>query len=93
VLAKFPTAGEKEVASRVARLHNGGRNWDTPNAAILTSVDANDYVKRFLGNRRGEGEWRSLRCTQDFGNTVQTVVPGTNGKGIGGLQFTALTLN
>lgn len=95
VLAKFPSANEEEIAGRVARLHNGGpgSNWKAKVFSTLISSDDNDYVKRFLGKPKykSEGDWYSLRCVQSFGKN--TVKPGTQGKGIGGLQMTPLILN
>jgi hypothetical protein len=38
-----------------------------------------------------EGDWNSLRCTATLGS--KTLVPGQNGKGIGGLQMTPLSIN
>ena len=95
VLSKFPNASEEEIAGRVARLHNGGpgSNWDAASFTTLTSSDAFNYVKRFLGwsGYKSEGDWYSLRCTESLGN--ETLKPGTQGKGIGGLQMTPLKLN
>ena len=95
VLRRFPNAGEEEIAMRVARLHNSGRasKWDTRVATDLTAKDAYHYVKRFIGSRRNEGEWHSLRCTNDFGPTAATVAPDTQGQGVGGLEFTPLRLD
>lgn len=92
VLAAFPNAGEEEIAARVARLHNGG-NWRAPLATLTGNGDSFNYVKRFLGDQRGEGEWRSLRCVADFGEHVTSLEPGTNGQGIGGIELTPLNLN
>jgi hypothetical protein len=91
VLAAFPNANEEEIAARVARLHNGG-TWRAPLAQLLGAGDSYNYVKRFLGINRGEGEWRSLRCVENFGPNVTTVGPGTAGQGIGGLEMRRLTL-
>lgn len=91
VLAEFPSAKEEEIAARVARLHNGG-NWRLPMAGLTGANDAYGYVKRFIGINRGEGEWRSLRCVENFGPNVTTVGPGTAGQGIGGLEMRRLTL-
>jgi hypothetical protein len=95
VLSKFPNASEEEIAGRVARLHNGGpgSNWDAASFSTLTNSDAFNYVKRFLGRvgYQQEGDWYSLRCTESLGN--DTLKPGTQGKGIGGLQMTPLQLN
>ena len=92
VLQRFPNAGEEEIAKRVARLHNSGRggNWEAQVTTDLTRRDNFDYVKRFIGDRRDEGEWRSLRCTNGFGPTATTVAPGTQGRGGGGLELTPL---
>lgn len=92
VLRAYPNADEEEIAARVARLHNGG-NWNAPLATLKGAGDSFNYVKRFLGDQRGEGEFRSLRCTQDFGPTVRTVAPGTNGRGIGGIELTPIKFN
>lgn len=88
---------EAHLAAMVARAHNGG-SWKrsfssltSPNDA--SSGDQNHYVKYFLGQSgyRAKGDWYSLRCTESFG--TNTVKPGTQGKGIGGLQMTPLALN
>ncbi|MEO6279418.1 RHS repeat-associated core domain-containing protein [Roseateles sp.] len=91
VLARYPTADDEEVAARVARLHNGG-NWQAPLATLKGAGDSFNYVKRFLGDIHGEGEWRSLRCVEDFGTGVTTVAPGTAGSGVGGLEMKTLTI-
>ncbi len=85
-----PNASEEYLAAMVARAHNGGK-WDRTYQQ-LTSSDQNKYVKRFLGNPgyTDEGDWRSLRCTESLGPS--TIKPGTNGVGIGGLEFKPLKL-
>ncbi|HEX8604175.1 MAG TPA: hypothetical protein VF774_16125, partial [Pseudoduganella sp.] len=85
-----PNASEEYLAAMVARAHNGG-NWRRTYQSLTTS-DQNDYVKRFLGNpgHTDEGDWRSLRCTESLGPS--TIKPGTNGVGIGGLEFKPLKL-
>ena len=79
------------LAAMVARAHNGGKSERS--FASLISSDQNNYVKRFLGQPgyQTEGDWRSLRCAESLG--INTLKPGTGGKGIGGLQFTPLQLN
>jgi RHS repeat-associated protein len=80
---------EEELAMRVARLHNGGKNIAlSPNTAALTSNDTGNYVKKFIGIiNDGHGDWRSLRCTAD------TKSAGTNGTPKWrGLEFKALKL-
>jgi len=87
-----PDASEEHLAAMVARAHNGGR-WRR-DLEKLTKSDAYDYVKNFLGTPTkflGKGDWKSLRCTETFG--TGTIKPGTNGKGIGGLEMQELKLN
>ncbi|MBC7502564.1 MAG: RHS repeat-associated core domain-containing protein, partial [Herminiimonas sp.] len=90
--AAYPGATADATAARTARAHNGG-NWRRT-LAQLTTTDQNDYVKQFLGEPGflGKGNLHALRCTQDFGTTVDTLAPGTGGVGIGGLQFKALDM-
>jgi hypothetical protein len=80
---------EEHLAAMVARAHNGGI-WDRTLVSLKKS-DSYDYVKRFLGVQKNEGDWYSLRCAESLG--PNTVKPGTQGKGIGGLQMTPLVLN
>lgn len=80
---------EEHLAAMVARAHNGGV-WDR-NLPSLKASDSFDYVKRFLGVRKEKGDWYSLRCTNSLGSN--TVKPGTQGKGVGGLQMRPLVLN
>jgi RHS repeat-associated protein len=80
---------EEELAMRVARLHNGGKNIAlSPNTATLTSNDTGNYVKKFIGIiNDGHGDWRSLRCAADIKSA------GTNGTSKWrGLEFKALKL-
>ena len=91
-LAYQPNASEEHIAAMVARAHNGG-NWKR-SLADLTASDSFDYVKNFLGTPTkflDKGDWKSLRCTENFG--PGTLKPGTNGKGIGGLEMKDLNLN
>jgi len=85
-----PGASEEYLAAMVARAHNGG-TWRRTYASLTTS-DAYDYVKNFMGTtgNTSKGDWKSLRCTESLGD--KTVKPGTEGKGIGGLEFTPLQL-
>jgi hypothetical protein len=73
---------ESHLAAMTARAHNGGPWRRTLNQ--LTINDQNNYVKNFLGEPGyvSRGNWRSLRCVEDFGATVTTVAPGTAGVGI-----------
>ena len=80
---------EEHLAAMVARAHNGGV-WDRTLSSLKAS-DSYDYVKRFLGVHKSAGDWYSLRCAESLGSN--TVKPGTQGKGIGGLQMTPLVLN
>jgi hypothetical protein len=85
-------ASEEYLAAMVARAHNGG-HWQRT-LHELTSSDKYDYVKNFLGTPAhylNKGDWKSLRCTETFGN--RTVKKGADGKGIGGLEFKPLQLN
>jgi len=87
-----PGASEEYLAAMVARAHNGG-TWKRT-LASLTASDSYDYVKNFLGTPDkwlNKGDWKSLRCTENFG--ADTVKPGTKGKGIGGLEMKDLKLN
>lgn len=87
-----PGASEEYLAAMVARAHNGGA-WKRPLQSLTTS-DAYDYVKNFLGTPTkflDKGDWKSLRCTENFG--AGTVKPGTNGEGIGGLEMKELKLD
>jgi hypothetical protein len=72
----------------VARAHNGG-TWQKTYEKLI-SDDEHDYVKNFVGTpgHRGNGDWNALRCAEGFG--PDTVTPGTNGKGTGGLEMTPL---
>jgi len=86
-----PSASEEYLAAMVARAHNGGtwnRTYDD-----LKKHDSYNYVKNFIGIDiyTKKGDWKSLRCTDSFG--TNTVKPGTNGKGIGGLEMKSLQLN
>ncbi|MEO1768089.1 hypothetical protein [Thiobacter aerophilum] len=86
---------EVHLAAMVARAHNGGK-WERSLSSLTSprssaSGDQNHYVKRFLGDKPGEGDWYSLRCAESFGKS--TVRPGMQGKGVGGLQMIPLVLN
>jgi RHS repeat-associated protein len=54
---------ERNLAMRVARLHNSGAasNWNSPNVSALLASDPGGYVSEFLGSR---GTWPSLRCAE-----------------------------
>ena len=91
-LQSHPGASEEYLAAMVARAHNGGK-WNRT-LEQLTSRDPYSYVKNFLGTPDkwlGKGDWKSLRCTENFG--ADTVKPGKNGKGVGGLEMKDLKLN
>lgn len=80
----------RQLAAMVARAHNGG-NWKRTYDQLTTS-DAYDYVKNFIGTtgHKDKGDWNAIRCTESFGK--DTLTAGKNGRGIGGLQMTPLTL-
>lgn len=83
-----PNASEAYLAAMVARAHNGGTWMKTYEQ--LVSRDEHDYVKNFVGasGYRRKGDWNALRCAEGFGS--RTVIPGTNGEGIGGLEMAPL---
>jgi RHS repeat-associated protein len=85
-----PNASEEYLAAMVARAHNGG-SWKRTYQDLIT-VDEHKYVKNFVGTsgNTANGDWKSLRCTENLG--TNTVKPGTQGKGIGGLEMTPLQL-
>lgn len=78
---------EEELAMRVARLHNGGKNIALSlNSAVLTSNDTGNYVKKFIGIiNDGHGDWRSLRCAADTKSERTNAPPKWHG-----LEFKAL---
>lgn len=89
---------EEELAMRVARLHNGGKNVAlSTNTSSLTSTctasnssncDTGSYVKKFVGIiNDGHGDWRSLRCATDANSSGTSSVTKWRG-----LQFNSLKL-
>ena len=83
---------EEHLAAMVARAHNAEIGYmNRP----LSELRKNQYVSRFLGfesNEGPSGDWPSLRCVESFGDD-NTVRPGTQGVGIGGLELKPLVLN
>ncbi|WP_305824314.1 hypothetical protein [Massilia brevitalea] len=84
-------ASEEYLAAMVARAHNGGK-WQRTYQELVAN-DEHDYVKNFLGIGKftGKGDFKSLRCTEDFG--TGTIKPGNKGNGIGGLEMTPIHLH
>lgn len=61
---------ERNLAMRVARLHNGGNAFRLNIEELLQpQYDLGSYVQGFLGNR---GNWNSLRCGTTAGNQNNT---------------------
>jgi hypothetical protein len=88
----FWDGSEEHLAAMVARAHNGGE-WRRSLRSLTGNrpgEDSGGYVKSFLGRLAGRGDLYSLRCVDSFGS--RTLEPGRNGRGIGGLEMTALVL-
>ena len=57
---------EDELARRTAIIHNGGSGGTSVNINVPQYVQ--DYVDEFVGEA-GRGDWRSLRCSDELGET------------------------
>jgi hypothetical protein len=57
---------EDELARRIAIIHNAGSGGTSVNISVPQYVQ--DYVNEFVGTA-GRGDWRSLRCSDELGDT------------------------
>lgn len=58
---------EDELARRTAIIHNNGSGGTGPSVTSGVPGYVRDYVAEFMGDRRGRGDWRSLRCSDELG--------------------------